>query len=128
MDGHPGCAPTPSMGITVRFCSGRGRRTVNLLTDAEDYPSHGFFAGPSLADGFIAATQRYRQIFSRYPYAELRGDLAFVAVAGYTLNWDGLRIGTELGMRAQPVSKPNGDRYLLYSKEIGRKADVTGFY
>jgi hypothetical protein len=84
--------------------------------------------GPSLADSFIAAAQRYQQIFSRYPYAELRGDLTFVAVAGYTLNWDGLRIGTELGMRAQPVSKPNGDRYLLYSKEVGRKSEVTGFY
>jgi len=84
--------------------------------------------GPSLADAFIAAAERYRQIFARYPHAELRSDLAFVTVAGYTLNWDGLRIGTELGMRAQPVSKQNGDRYLLYSKERGRKTDVTGFY
>ena len=84
--------------------------------------------GRSLADAFIAAAERYQQVFSRYPTAELRSDLAFVTVAGYTLNWDGLRIGTELGMRAQPISKRNGDRYLLYSKEIGRKADVTGFY
>lgn len=84
--------------------------------------------GPSLADAFIAEAERYRQVFSRYPHAELRSDLAFVTVAGYTLNWDGLRIGTELGMRAQPVSRGNGDRYLLYSKEPGRKGDVTGFY
>ena len=54
--------------------------------------------------------------------------MAFVMVAGYTLNWDGLRIGTELGMRAQPVTNPNGDRYLLYSKEIGPRPDSTGFY
>jgi len=31
-------------------------------------------------------------------------------------------------MRAQPITKPNGDRYLLYSKEIGPKRDHTGFY
>jgi hypothetical protein len=84
--------------------------------------------GGSLADAFAAAATRYQQLFARYPRAELRADLAFVTVAGYTLNWDGLRIGTELGMRAQPLTKPNGDRYLLYSKEIGPRRDVTGFY
>lgn len=84
--------------------------------------------GRSLAAAFIAAAPRYQPLFARYPYVELRKDLAFVIVAGFTLNWDGLRIGTELGMRAQPVTKPNGDRYLLYSKEIGPKRDHTGFY
>ena len=84
--------------------------------------------GRSLADAFIAAAPRYQQLFARHPHAELRSDLAFVMVAGYTLNWDGLRIGTELGMRAQPVTNPNGDRYLLYSKEIGPRPDSTGFY
>jgi hypothetical protein len=84
--------------------------------------------GRSLAAAFVAATPRYQQLFARYPYVELRKDLAFVMVAGYTLNWDGLRIGTELGMRAQPITKPNGDRYILYSKEIGPKRDHTGLY
>jgi hypothetical protein len=84
--------------------------------------------GGSLADAFAAAAPRYHQLFARYPRAELRADLAFVTVAGYTLNWDGLRIGTEQGMRAQPRTRPNGDRYLLYSKEIGPRGDVAGFY
>jgi DNA-binding MarR family transcriptional regulator len=84
--------------------------------------------GSSLADAFAAAAPRYRPLFARYPRAELRADLAFVTVAGYTLNWDGLRIGNELGMRAQPRTRPNGDRYLLYSKEVGPRGDVTGFY
>jgi hypothetical protein len=84
--------------------------------------------GGSLADAFAAAATRYEQIFARYRRAELRADLAFVTVAGYTLNWDGLRIGNELGMRAQPLTKPNGDRYLLYSKEVGPRTDATGFY
>lgn len=84
--------------------------------------------GHSLAAAFVAAAPRYQRLFARYPYVELRNDLAFVTVAGYTLNWDGLRIGTELGMRAQPITKPNGDRYLLYSKEVGPKRDHTGFY
>jgi hypothetical protein len=84
--------------------------------------------GGSLADAFAAAATRYQQLFARYPRAELRADLAFVTVAGYTLNWDGLRIGTELGMRAQPRIRPNGDRYLLYSKEIGPRGDATGLY
>lgn len=84
--------------------------------------------GASLADAFAAAATRYQHLFARYPRAELRADLAFVSVAGYTLNWDGLRIGTELGMRAQPRTRPNGDRYLLYSKEVGPRGDATGFY
>ncbi len=92
-----------------------------ISATSEDY-------GRSLAAAFVAAGPRYERLFARYPYVELRKDLAFVTVAGYTLNWDGLRIGTELGMRAQPVTKPNGDRYLLYSKEIGPKRDHTGFY
>jgi DNA-binding MarR family transcriptional regulator len=84
--------------------------------------------GGSLADAFAAAATRYQQLFERYPRADLHADLAFVTVAGYTLNWDGLRIGTELGMRAQPRTRPSGDRYILYSKEIGPRGDVTGFY
>ncbi|HET9446186.1 MAG TPA: hypothetical protein VFO35_08010, partial [Steroidobacteraceae bacterium] len=84
--------------------------------------------GGSLADAFVARARRYQELFAKYPRAELRSDLAFVTVAGFTLNWDGLRIGTELGMRAQPVTKPNGDRYILYSKENGPRSDVTGFY
>jgi DNA-binding MarR family transcriptional regulator len=84
--------------------------------------------GGSLAAAFAASAKRYQQLFAKYPRTELRNDLAFVTVAGFTLNWDGLRIGTELGMRAQPVVKPNGDRYLLYSKENGPRSDVMGFY
>jgi hypothetical protein len=84
--------------------------------------------GGSLAAAFAAGAKRYQQLFAKYPRAELRNDLAFVTVAGFTLNWDGLRIGTELGMRAQPVIKRNGDRYILYSKENGPRSDVTGFY
>jgi DNA-binding MarR family transcriptional regulator len=84
--------------------------------------------GGSLAAAFAASAKRYQQLFARYSRAELRSDLAFVTVAGFTLNWDGLRIATELGMRAQPVIKPNGDRYLLYSKENGPRSDVMGFY
>jgi hypothetical protein len=51
--------------------------------------------GRSLAATFVAAAPRYQRLFARYPYVELRNDLGFVTVAGYTLNWDGLRIGTD---------------------------------
>ena len=95
------------------------QRAISLASEAY---------GHSLAAAFVAAAPRYQKLFARYPYVELRNDLAFVTVAGYTLNWDGLRIGTELGMRAQPITKPNGDRYLLWSNEIGPKRDHTGFY
>jgi DNA-binding MarR family transcriptional regulator len=84
--------------------------------------------GGSLAAAFAASAKRYQQLFAKYPRADLRSDLAFVTVAGFTLNWDGLRIATELGMRAQPVINPSGDRYLLYSKENGPRSDVMGFY
>jgi hypothetical protein len=84
--------------------------------------------GPSLARAFIVAKPRFDKVVARYPRPDLKPDLLFHLVAGYILNWDGLRVGTELGMRAQPTVRPNGDRYILYSKERGPRKDATALY
>jgi hypothetical protein len=76
-------------------------------------------AGKILAGKFLQRRDSFQELFAQYPRRELRAQLAFALVAGFALNWDGLRLTTELGYRADQEEKPNGDRYLVHSWEKG---------
>jgi hypothetical protein len=76
-------------------------------------------AGKNLAGMFLKRRDSFEELLKQYPRRELRDELAFALVAGFALNWDGLRITTELGYRADPSERPNGDRYLVHSWERG---------
>jgi hypothetical protein len=84
--------------------------------------------GQSLAEAFRAHSAEFEDIFSHYPNAALRPQLAFDLIAGAALNWGGLNLTTELGYRVQPPRHANGDVYLIHSAERGARLDFTGLY
>lgn len=84
--------------------------------------------GQTLADAFRAHKSEFEDIFSRYPNAKLRSQLAFDLVAGAALNWGGLDLTTELGYRIRPPHQSNGDVYFVHSAERGAQLDFTGLY
>ncbi len=84
--------------------------------------------GQSLSEAFRAHKAEFEQIFSHYPNATLRPQLAFDLIAGAALNWGGLDLTTELGYRVQPPRHANGNVYLIHSAERGVDLDFTGLY
>ncbi len=84
--------------------------------------------GPSLARAYESHRAEFDRLFARYRRSDLRADLAFAVVAGMSLNWDGLRLTTELGYRAAPVHYPNGDAYLFHSNQPGANNPADGIY
>jgi hypothetical protein len=45
-----------------------------------------------------------------------------------SMNWDGLKLTTELGYRVAPVHYPNGDAYLFHSNQPGANNPALGIY
>jgi len=58
----------------------------------------------------------------------LMDETLFTLVAGMLLNWEGLKIATELGYRPEPTEYPNGDKYILHSSENGVEEPSLGMY
>ncbi|MEP1306982.1 MAG: hypothetical protein ABJK11_04735 [Balneola sp.] len=59
---------------------------------------------------------------------ELADETLFVLVAGILLNWEGLKIATNLGYRPERTEYPNGDKYILHSAELGIENFSSGLY
>jgi len=84
--------------------------------------------GIELAREIEQHRKEFDGFFSRYGDAARRGELAFDLVAGMLLNWEGLKLNTELGYRPAPVRQPNGDAYFLHSEELGADLPEEGMY
>ncbi len=84
--------------------------------------------GPSLARAYESHRAEFDRLFARYHRAALRSDLAFAVVAGMSLNWDGLKLTTELHYRVAPIHYPNGDVYLFHSNQPGANNPGDGIY
>jgi hypothetical protein len=84
--------------------------------------------GPSLARAYESHRAEFDRLFTRYHRAALRPDLAFAVIAGMSLNWDGLKLTTELNYRVAPTHYPNGDAYLFHSNQPGANNPGDGVY
>lgn len=84
--------------------------------------------GESLADAIISHADEFNALFTQYDRQDLRDALAFVTISGFSLNWNGLGLASELGYRVTPRKWPNGDRYLFFSRENGVSFDDKGHY
>ena len=83
--------------------------------------------GKDLARAFHMRADEFGALLADYP-ERLRADLGFVLVAGFILNWEGLEITTELGLRAEERTWPNGDHYIIHSSEFGAELPLRGLY
>ena len=83
--------------------------------------------GEDLARAFEVRADEFETLLADY-HESTRPDLAFVLVAGFILNWEGLRVTTELGFRAEARTWPNGDRYIIHSSEFGTDLPLRELY
>ena len=83
--------------------------------------------GESLANAFQTHSGEFDALLADYQESA-RPDLAFVLVAGFILNWEGLLVTTELGFRAEARTWPNGDRYIIHSSEYGAELPLRELY
>jgi hypothetical protein len=84
--------------------------------------------GPSLAHAYESHRADFDRLLAHYRRPALRAELAFAIVAGMSMNWDGLKLTTELGYRVAPVRYPNGDAYLFHSNQPGANNPALGIY
>ena len=84
--------------------------------------------GPSLARAYQSHRAEFERLLAHYSRPDLRAELAFAIVAGMSLNWDGLKLTTELGYRVAPVHYPDGDAYLFHSNQPGANNPALGIY
>ena len=84
--------------------------------------------GPSLARAYESHRVEFERLLAQYHRPDLRAELAFAMVAGISMNWDGLKLTTELGYRVAPVRYPNGDAYLFHSNQPGAHNPADGLY
>lgn len=83
--------------------------------------------GESLAAAFQNRAGEFEALLAGYREST-QPDLAFVLVAGFILNWEGLNVTTELGFRAEARTWPNGDRYIIHSSEYGPNLPLRELY
>lgn len=83
--------------------------------------------GESLATAFQTRAGEFEALLADCQ-GSAQPDLAFVLVAGFILNWEGLHVTTELGFRAEARTWPNGDRYIIHSSEYGADLPLRELY
>lgn len=101
-----------------------------LLTagDALAIDQAGARYGASLANAFLARKPSFDRILENYQNATMRQELLFDLVAGVSMNWQGLRLTSELGFRAQPKPQPDGSSYFVHSQELGSGVSAMALY
>ena len=77
---------------------------------------------PSLAGAYVSRQKDFGAIFRSYPVGTVpRKEIAFVLLSGFCLNWDGLEVTNELGLRRPVLVEGNGFKYSFWASE-----DVPG--
>ncbi len=84
--------------------------------------------GTSLALAFESRRQEFEELFQLYDGPGTQHALAFVLISGFSLNWSGLNLTSDLGYRVIPKEWPNGDEYIFFSREAGARLNSRGHY
>lgn len=84
---------------------------------------------PSLVQAFLQHQQAFEQILSRFPVKTVSSKkLAFILIAGFSLNWDGLKVTKEMQYRKPIQVEGNGWRYSFWAAENVRGRSTKEFY
>jgi hypothetical protein len=71
---------------------------------------------PSLVAAYLARRKDFERLLDGYPVATVGKDrLAFVLIAGFALNWDGLELTRELGLRRSVQVEGQGFHYSFWA-------------
>lgn len=84
---------------------------------------------PSLVRAYLDHQQAFERIFKTYSASTVSSKkLAFVLIAGFSLNWDGLRTTQELGYREPLLVQGEGWRYSFWAEEDVPDNSTKEFY
>ena len=84
---------------------------------------------PSLIHAYVAKSRKLNRLLDQYPVKTVGKDrLAFVLLAGFSLNWDGLKITREQGYRNPILVQGSGFRYSFWASEEVSNRNTHGFY
>jgi hypothetical protein len=84
---------------------------------------------PSLSRAFADHRAQFDAIFARYPVKSISRDrLAFVLIAGFALNWDGLALTEEQGFRQPVLVAGEGWSYSFWASEDVPGYSYKGYY
>jgi len=86
-------------------------------------------AAIDLAAAFRARRREFAALTDAYPPRGVRRDeLAFVLLAGFSLNWDGLALTQEMGLRRPRLVEGKDFRYSFWASEEVSGRDYREFY
>lgn len=84
---------------------------------------------PSLVEAYLQERKAYERIFAAYPVHSVSFEkLAFVMIAGFSLNWDGLTVLKDLGYRRPILVSGDGWRYSFWASQEVPDHSVREFY
>jgi hypothetical protein len=84
---------------------------------------------PLLVQAFLSRAAEFARIYDRYPVKSVDARrLAFVLIAGFSLNWDGLAISARRGYRKPVTVDGDGWRYGFWASEELPGHDTHEFY
>jgi hypothetical protein len=84
---------------------------------------------PSLVQAYLAKKRDLHALLRRYPVGTVpKEELAFALLAGFSLNWDGLKITREKGYRNPVLVEGPGFKYSFWASEEIPNHDTHGFY
>jgi hypothetical protein len=84
---------------------------------------------PSLVQAYLDRAAEFNRLFDLYPVDSVAKDrLAFVLIAGFSFNWDGLKITRDEGYRRPVLVEGDGFRYSFWASEDVPNHDTHGFY
>lgn len=84
---------------------------------------------PSLVAAYHEHRSELDRILGDYPVKTVAPDrLAFVLIAGFSLNWDGLAVTRDAGFRKDLLVEGNGFGYSFWASEAVPDHDTRGFY
>jgi hypothetical protein len=83
---------------------------------------------PSLARAYRARKRDFDRIVDSYPASVPRREIEFVLIAGFCLNWDGLKVTQDLGSRRPVLVEGRDFRYSFWASEAVTGRDYREFY
>lgn len=84
---------------------------------------------PKLVDAYRAHAKEFDNIFARYPVVTVnKRRLAFVVLAGFSLNWDGLDLLAAKGYRKPLLVRGPGWQYGFWASEDVPSYSYSGYY
>jgi hypothetical protein len=84
---------------------------------------------PTLASAYRSREKEFNAIFRTYPSrAVSQKEIAFVLLAGFCLNWDGLEVTSEIGLRRPILVEGDGFKYSFWASEELPGGDYREIY